>query len=59
MKCRDARGGGEEALLDLLWSEQRDVSGWVFMHFQSDTGQTLVEVLIRLGCLQEPLRACN
>lgn len=58
MKCGDPRGE-EEVLMDLLWSEQRDISGWVSMHSQADLGQTPVEVLIRLGCLQEPLQDCN
>lgn len=49
----------EVVLVDSLWSEQRNISGSASMHSQSDIGPTLVEVLIRLSCLQEPLQACN
>lgn len=47
-RCKRRRGRSTIGLW--LWSEQS---------FYADTGQTLVEVLISLGCLQEPLRACN
>lgn len=53
------RRGEEEVLMDWLRSEQRAVRCRLFLHLQPGPGQTLVEVLIRLSCLQDSLLACD